>query len=161
MFDIVLPLLVSVACFRSYAGSALICLAMLFLKMKNMTMMMDQRAAALLGILAIMFIILAVIERSIRHIGRSRNIFMFMMALLIQIIRFPLNFVYAQDVIFRLRCWGPLPAGAAQGDQPSIGAAVGGMLDFPLGLLVILSGIVIAVQLRQWIHGEDRGNLFS
>jgi len=59
------------------------------------------------------------------------------LAIILAVVRFPLNIVYLGVIIFRLQHWRPIRN--MQPDQPSLGIFVGMMLVPPLVLTIILS----------------------
>lgn len=155
LLTIVLPLVLCAIFARNHIFAAIIYVCMLLLSYLNMTVMLFTGAHILLIALVLIFLALFVVERRWKKVkGRAAKILLIALA----IVRYPVNFVYLGDIIFRLQHWGPI--NNITGSQPSLGAAVGCMLIFPLmaALLAAVTLLILyAVQIKQERRAETGG----
>lgn len=126
-------------------------MGMLVLRHLDMTVMLFEGAEVLLVILALLFAALFVVEK----VGKSsKSKTAGNVVWVLGIVRFPANFVYLGDIIFRLGHWGPVSD--IPRDQPSLGAAVGSMLEVPLVVTAVMGGLLLVLYIKQ---GKKGGNV--
>lgn len=151
VLSLVLSLVLCVFFVRNHLFAALICAGMYALWYYGMTTMLFEGAERLLIALAVLFAVLFIIEKVIRPL-KSRAIVN--MDWVLGIVRFPANFVYAGDIIFRLMHWGRVSDVAR--DQPSLGAAVGNIVEIPLAVSAAIGVVVLVLYAVQIIKAVKR-----
>ncbi len=123
---------------------AVICYGLvLYLMTQNMTIVINSEVSMFLVLSIGLFLILFYLE--IRGIVPKDIIKKNKLLIILSAIRFPVNWYYFSDFVFRLRHWEPI---VYDGDQPSLGAAVGFILLGPVGVVVLLSVILIGFYIK-------------
>jgi hypothetical protein len=150
--SVVLSLVLCVVFVRNHLFSAVVCSGMYGLWYYGMTVMLFEGAERLLIALAVLFAVLFIIEKVVKPL-KSRAIVN--MDWVLGIVRFPANFVYAGDIIFRLLHWGPVSDVAR--DQPSLRAVVGSMLELPLVVSAAMGVVLLVLYAVQIVKGVKRG----
>lgn len=142
----VLPLVLCAILARNHVFAAAIYVCMLLLSYLNMTVMLFVEAEILLIALVLIFLALFVIERQWKKVkvGKTK-----ILLNALAIVRYPVNFIYLGDIIFRLQHWGPIDD--IPRDQPSLGAAVGCMLELPLVASLIAAVTLLILYVAQII----------
>ena len=130
---------------RQHLFAAVIYGLMLALHAMRMTVLVNPLALPLLVVSATLFAILALMELNAAAAIRAHQSPRFLAKALL-ILRVPVTVLYLGDIIFRLHHWQALPQKPS--DQPSLGAAVGGMLVVPLALIFLLSLMLVVYYWR-------------
>jgi hypothetical protein len=150
---IVLPLVLCAVFVRNHLFAAVIYLGMLGLRHLDMTVMLFEGSEVLLVILALLFAALFAVEK----LGKpSKGKTAGNMVWVLGIVRFPANFLYLGDIIFRAGHWGPVSD--IPRDQPSLGAGIGSMLEVPLVVSVIMGTVLLFLYIVQMSGArKDKG----
>ena len=120
---------------------AVICYGLvLYLMTQSMTVMIVPEVATPLVLSMGLFLILFYLE--IRGIVPKNIIGKNQLLIALSVIRFPVNWNYLSDFIFRLHHWGPI---VYDGAQPSLGAAVGFILLGPVYVVLFMSIMLVAL----------------
>ena len=135
---IVLPLVFCAVFIRNHLFAALICVGMLVLGYLNMTVMLFKGAEVLLIILAVLFSVLFAVEKIFKPLSTKTTV---NLGWILGIVRYPANFLYLGDIMFRLMNWVPI-SGIVR-DQPSLGAGISSMLEIPLMLSAVLGSVLL------------------
>jgi hypothetical protein len=153
LLELVLPLVLCAIFARNHVFAAVIYVCMLLLSYFNMTVMLFMEAEILLIALVLIFLALFVIERQWKRVkgGRAK-----ILLNALAIIRYPVNFIYLGDIIFRLQHWGPIDD--IPQNQPLLGSAVGYMLELPLVASLIAAVTLLVLYVAQ-ITKEHRAEV--
>lgn len=135
----VLPLVLCALFVRNHLFAALICLGMLVLGYLDMTVMLFEKAEVLLIILAALFAALFAIEKIFKPLKTAATV---NLGWALGIVRYPANFLYLGDILFRLM--KQVPVSGIPRDQPSLGAGLGSVLEVPLMLSAVLAAVLLA-----------------
>lgn len=148
--DFILPLILCILFVRNHLFAIAVYCTILLLRFLNMTVMLMMPGMIVLVIVAILLLALLYFFEKQTRVIYLRSTLITTLAIILWIVRFPINFIYIQDIIFRIQHWVPLPTNKEAWDQPSLGAAVGGMLSVPFLLMIIISAILLAVYFKKY-----------
>lgn len=138
MLELLAGLILSAIFARNHLFAIIIYICMMLLSCFNMTVMLFPGSHALLIISIFLLLTLFLVERWWKEV-KTRRTKTLLNAL--AIVRYPVNSIYLGDIIFRLHHWGPI--NDIPTDQPSLGAAIGCMLIYPLAATIIFSIILL------------------
>jgi len=138
MFELLAALVLSAIFARNHLFAIIIYICMILLSYFNMTVMLFPGSHTLLIISILLFLILFLIGRRCKKIATQTGK---TLLIVLAVVRYPMNSLYLADIIFRLQHWGPI--NDIPTDQPSLGAAIGCMLIYPLAATIIFSIILL------------------